>query len=67
MFGLDLAVSESVSFGARASYLIPVINKPVSAAVVDPVAGLTAAPGVEEAALISYNMWRIMGTMTIRL
>lgn len=67
MFGLDLAVSDSLSFGARASYLVPVINRPFSAIAWDPVAGVTAAPGVEEAALIQQNLWRIMGTMTVHL
>jgi hypothetical protein len=67
MFGLDLAVSETVSFGARASYLIPVINKPFTANTVDRMAGLTSSPGFEQAALINNNLWRIMGTMTIRM
>jgi hypothetical protein len=67
-FGLDMAVSDSISFGARASYLIPVINKPFSEPMINAQSGgLEASYGVEEAALIRENVWRIMGTMTIRL
>lgn len=67
-FGLDMAVSDALSFGARASYLIPVINKPFTNATYNNQNGLVEASyGVEEAALINQNVWRIMGTMTIRL
>lgn len=62
MAGLDYAVSDSVSIGGRASWLLPVMNRPMT---VDN--GMTSAPGFEEAAVLNTSLYRIMGTVSFKL
>ncbi len=62
MAGLEYAVSDSVAIGGRASWLLPVLNRPMT---VDN--GLTSAPGYEEAAILNTSLYRIMGTVSFKL
>ncbi len=67
LFGADMSITETVSIGARGSYLIPALNRPFSASATSASGEVTAAPGLEEASLMQSKLWRIMGTVTVRI
>lgn len=66
MAGLEFAVNESISLGGRFSYLIPVINKPFTANVIE-ATGAQAAVGQEETGIVNNGVFRIMGTVSVRM
>ncbi|MBY0371290.1 hypothetical protein K2X33_11425 [bacterium] len=63
MAGVDFRINKSISVGARAQWLTPLINRPMTAAD----SSTTSYRGYEEAAMINSNFTRFMGSVTIAL
>jgi outer membrane protein W len=66
MVGADIRLTDSISIGARAQYLMPVINRPFTANAVG-ATGLQAASGFEETGFLNANLMRLLGSVTIQL
>jgi outer membrane protein W len=66
MVGVDVKLSESVSVGARGTYLMPLINRPFTANAVG-ASGLQAAAGYEETGFMNASMFRLLGSVSIAL
>ncbi len=66
LVGLDFEVADWISFGARAGYSLPLVNKPVTANIAEG-GQLLAAPGFEEAGIINSGFYKVLGTVTLRL
>lgn len=63
MAGVDVRITDSVSFGARAQWYTPLINRPLT--VTD--SETTSYRGYEEAAMINSNFVRMLGAISITL
>lgn len=62
MGGADIVVSEDISIGGRAAWLIPMFNRPGT---VDN--GVYSAPYYEEAGAINTTFYRLMATLKVAL
>lgn len=66
MAGVDFRVAEGISIGAKGQWLIPFINRPYAPAIPTGM-GVIAAPGYEQAAMVSSGFFRLMGAVTFKL
>lgn len=62
MLGADFEVTSGVAFGARASYMMPLLNRPKTAD-----NGVFATNGFEEAAAINTGFFKFMGNVKVAL
>lgn len=62
LVGADVTIAKQTSLGLRGSWMIPVLDKPVTRD-----SGDHAAPGFEEAGLIGASYYKILGTVSVDL
>lgn len=65
LVGSEVGVSENITLGARGSWLLPLINRPLNQDYPGGPTGRTASPGFEEAAAINTSFFRLVGTVRV--
>ncbi|GEM_PF-2823056 len=60
--GADVSIAKSTAIGIRGSWMVPVIDRPMTRD-----AGMNAAPGFEEAGLMNASYYKLMGTVSVDL
>jgi len=60
--GAEISLSEGISIGARAAWIVPMINRPYTFD-----NAFTPAPGTADASMINTSFYKLMGTVSIAL